>query len=305
MAKQLRFSRWRRLPGAHRITERKLPDHRTELQRLTLYLPGAVLDHAESQASQAGAASVQAYCEGLLRELIEAKARSERLEQSEARRALLEGLDAIANDPDYLAEWSAVSVDRPAGNRSEPLDVETAEPGLDDAAEAVDAWEPGLEAASWPMLRSLDVNMPEDEGGPGAIDPVRADDAPTIDDLELRTAAVVFRHAGLNDEDPTAFLPTLRRGEAVAPESARELVGALIAIERQLGKAPTLDRRLAYALHRLAFEGQVLLTDAWPTVASDQATVDVLRIVQEAVDRILSGEDIRYYQHDPSPEPPP
>ena len=42
-----------------------------------------------------------------------------------------------------------------------------------------------------------------------------------------------------------------------------------------------LDRRLAYALHRLAFEGQVLLTDAWPA-AADAGTIDVLRIVHDS-----------------------
>ena len=42
------------------------------------------------------------------------------------------------------------------------------------------------------------------------------------------------------------------------------------------------------------FEGQILHTDAWPG-AFDAWTVDTLRAVQEAVDRILSGQDIRYY----------
>ena len=63
-----------------------------------------------------------------------------------------------------------------------------------------------------------------------------------------------------------------------------------------------LDRRLAFALHRLAFESQILHTDAWPG-AFDAWTVDTLRAVQEAVERILSGQDIRYYPRlDPPPE---
>ncbi len=45
----------------------------------------------------------------------------------------------------------------------------------------------------------------------------------------------------------------------------------------------------------------MLLTDAWPALASDQATLDVLRMVQESVERVLSGEDIRYYVRE-SPE---
>jgi hypothetical protein len=66
-----------------------------------------------------------------------------------------------------------------------------------------------------------------------------------------------------------------------------------------LRDATSLDRTFAFALHRLAFEGQVLLTDAHSDAAADPATVDALRRVQEAVDRVLSGEDIRYY---PSPD---
>jgi hypothetical protein len=50
-----------------------------------------------------------------------------------------------------------------------------------------------------------------------------------------------------------------------------------------------LERRLAHALHRLALESQVLHTDAWPG-AFDKWTVDAIRAVQAAVERILSGE---------------
>ncbi len=47
-------------------------------------------------------------------------------------------------------------------------------------------------------------------------------------------------------------------------------------------------------LHRLALESQVLLTDAWPGVF-DERVITAIRTVQEAVERILSGQDIRYY----------
>jgi hypothetical protein len=82
----------------------------------------------------------------------------------------------------------------------------------------------------------------------------------------------------------------------VSPDSARELLQALLDLERALQSDSHIDRRLAFALHRLAFEGQLLLTEAWPALAADPATVDTLRLVQEAVDRVLSGEDIRYYE---------
>lgn len=45
----------------------------------------------------------------------------------------------------------------------------------------------------------------------------------------------------------------------------------------------------------MAFEGQILLTDAFPGLAGDTTTLEILRMVQEGADRVLSGEDIRYY----------
>ena len=59
------------------------------------------------------------------------------------------------------------------------------------------------------------------------------------------------------------------------PEVA-ELAQALHDLENATQSTPTMDRRLAFALHRLAFESQILHTDAWPG-AFDAWTVDVLR----------------------------
>jgi hypothetical protein len=107
-------------------------------------------------------------------------------------------------------------------------------------------------------------------------------------------AQTVLRHAAVGSDDPGGFLATIRRGESVVEAAATELLQAINALEVEYRDARTIDRRVAYALHRLAFEGQVLHTDAWPG-ALDESTVNLLRIVQEAVDRVLSGEDIRYY----------
>jgi hypothetical protein len=107
-------------------------------------------------------------------------------------------------------------------------------------------------------------------------------------------AQVVLRHAAVGSDDPGGFLATIRRGESVPEAAAGELLQALNALEIEYRDARIIDRRVAYALHRLAFEGQVLHTDAWPG-SLDESTVNLLRIVQEAVDRVLSGEDIRYY----------
>jgi len=71
-------------------------------------------------------------------------------------------------------------------------------------------------------------------------------------------------------------------------------MAALHQIEADQHGASMLDRRLAYALYRLALESQVLLTEAWPGVFDDP-TIGAIRAVQAMVERILSGQDIRYY----------
>src|SRR5262249_44705907 len=104
---------------------------------------------------------------------------------------------------------------------------------------------------------------------------------------------VVWRHVAMGEDD-WAFLPCLRRGVPVPDAKASELIRALHQLELEHRGAEVLDRRMAHALHRLALESQVLLTDAWPGVFDDPMIVTI-RTVQEAVERILSGEDIRYY----------
>jgi len=123
---------------------------------------------------------------------------------------------------------------------------------------------------------------------------------PSTRDAEMPTAGpspatqAVLRHAAMVDDDPAGFLASLRRGESLPEAVVAELLQALNALEVEYRNARSIDRRVAYALHRLAFEGQILHTDAWPG-AFEGETVNTLRIVQEAVDRVLSGEDIRYY----------
>ena len=110
-----------------------------------------------------------------------------------------------------------------------------------------------------------------------------------------------MRHAGRAHAEGATFLNSLRRGETLDLAAVAELARALRELEAEYGGATAVDRRLAFALHRLAFEGQVLLTDSWPG-AFDTWTIDALRAVQESVDRILSGLDIRYYATDSRPE---
>jgi hypothetical protein len=250
VAKRSRYSRWRRLPGVYRIHERRGPDPSQELQRLILYLPAGTLDRAEAMGLRKGYETIQKYCEDLLVRAIDSEHDREQIEDVEARRGALEGLKAIAEDPDYLAELTASKARERTTPRPEPINAP---------------------AGSWQVLPA-----PE----PTVLSPA---------------AEAVIRHASPGFDDPAAFLPSLRRGEPIGHETARDLIQSLNDLEIEFRDAPRLDRRLAYALHRLAFEGQVLLTDAWQSSGVDAATVDVLRIVQEAVDRVLSGEDIRYF----------
>jgi hypothetical protein len=115
---------------------------------------------------------------------------------------------------------------------------------------------------------------------------------------------VISRHVGSGD-DESGFLPCLRRGEPVPATKAAELIFALNQREEELKGASDIDRRTAHCLHRLALESQVLLTDAWPG-AFDDRVITVIRTVQESVERILSGQDIRYYPqaHGPGSERP-
>lgn len=247
------------MPGTFQSHERRGPDPSAESQRISLYLPIPALDLAEEQAMRAGVDTVQRYCEALLLRAIEAEDVKDRREEVESRRGRLGSLLAIAEDPDYLAEWTASLLDRQGGGGE------------------------GQGAGSAP-----------ERPGPGE----------TI--VERPAVEVILRHAGLLGEETGAFLPSLRGGGPIAPEAGRELMQALIDLEAGHRGASEIDRTLAYALHKLAFEGQILTSEAWAGASVDEATVDLLRLVQEAVDRVLSGQDIRYYSaHDPSSPTPP
>lgn len=242
------YSRFGRLPGLYRIGEHKAPDPHEEPMPLTVYLPGRLLDVAESLAARQGAASIHEYCEGLLRMAIEDEEAAAKDRAVLVTQGTFEILDDMASDPQYLADWNA-------------------------KAHAADA-----EA-------SRQVRFADD----------------LADDGTAFARSIIFRHAGTGDDDPSSFLATLGRGEGVSPEVSDELIGSLRDLEQRLSGAERLDRRLAYALHRLAFVGQVLLTDTSSEAATDPVAVDRVRLVQEAVDRVLSGEDIRYFPDAPTP----
>ena len=101
------------------------------------------------------------------------------------------------------------------------------------------------------------------------------------------SARTIIRHAGL-DDGATGLIACLRRGDTPPSNLMIEVALALSELSEALAGEPAIDRRLAHALHRLAFESQVLLTDAWPD-AFDSVTIQCIRDVQEAADLILSG----------------
>lgn len=247
---------WKRPYTSFRHGDRARPDLGDEPQRLTLYLRGRVLDVAEVLSNRAGALTVQLYCEELLTRTLEAEWSIGRVAEAEERHGPFEGLNEVTDDLEYLAEWNA-SVGKRDGDGAH-------HPPEDDAI-TIDA----TPATSLPS----EPNMP-----PPAPDP---------------TVETVIRHAGLAGDEPLGFLPCLRRGDVPPLETVEELAAALVALDRSLAGAAMMDRRLAHALHRLALESQVLHTDAWPG-AFDAWTVDAIRAVQAAVERILSGESGGY-----------
>ena len=271
MGKRRKFSRWRRLPGAYRIGDDKPPERSGDLERLSLFINGDTYDRAEEQASRLGFPSAVDYCTDVVVKAVETEHVRSHVADVESKRGPLEGLHEIADDPEYLADLrSAVAPARPEPPRAEP-------PRPRDLA-----------------IRYLDESQPT-EPPDALVEDVAARPPRPAAPRELSPAAlVVLRHAGQFGDDGRGFLPTLRRGAQPPSSQVAELSQALADLERECRDDDAMDRRLTFALHRLAFESQVLHTDAWPG-AFDVWTVDTLRSVQEGVERILSGQDIRYY----------
>jgi hypothetical protein len=308
--KRPRFSRWRRLPGVFRTGDNRPATSGTELDRIILYVPARILDLAEALAEKAGVPTVQDYCALLLMQSLEKERVDHKVADFEARRGPLEGLKQIAADPDYLAEWQESSDAKPDGapqsgpnhdatgqialvrNESTPVDIVYSEVEVR-----------RLESRRDSILRPEHGRESDDERQSIPNEP----DAGMIPTVSLKpmvlkmsdslAADVISRHAG-SGEDQWGFLPCLRRGEPVPGSKSAELIYALNQLEEELRGFDSIDRRTAHALHRLALESQVLLTDAWAGVFDDRV-ITVIRTVQEAVERILSGQDIRYY---PAPQ---
>jgi hypothetical protein len=306
LAKRPRFSRWRRLPPVFRTGEHRPIGTGNELDRIILYLPSRVLDLAEVLAEKAGIPAIQEYCERLLIQAIEAEQVRQKVSGFEARRGPLEGLKEIGEDPDYLAEWQSRgepgpnSRPKPPPAPPIPSDAVTVDLALSDGDDAEMQPEPD-EGGVW-FVDPDEEPRPDPSGEPvnPAILATPTDASPdrpaaprSVKVFTDRSAGDVLRRHVAHDEDEMGFLPCLRRGIPVPGAKSAELLHSLTQLELEHRGAEVLNRRLAHALHRLALESQVLLTDAWPGVF-DARMIATIRSVQEAVERILSGEDIRY-----------
>lgn len=334
VAKRPRFSRWRRLPPVFRSGEHRPIGTGNEIDRLILYLPAQSLDLAEALAEKSGIPAIQDYCELLLNQALEAERDRQKVIEFEARRGPLEGFEQVASDPEYLAEWQLEAETRPAPPPPPAVDALSVDFVLAEEAEAEEKYEAAARSGATPEAEPYaPAGMPlanetqdiawveeaapageSDDVEPGAfrIEPASLPAPAPPGRPTIRAAAdpeaveIVRRHAGFGRED-RGFLPCLRRGVPVPPVQSNELIRALNQLELEHRDATVIDRRLSHALHRLALESQVLLTDAWPGVF-DARMVAVIRAVQESVERILSGQDIRYYPRNAAkpaaPEPP-
>jgi len=276
-------------------------------------VPARILDLAEALAEKVGVGSVQDYCALVLMKGLENERVQQRVAEFETRRGPLEGLKQIAEDPQYLAEWQQRSDARtetpPASASNDNLGGMNArragEPATVDVLfldepSALDAPAGGAGSEIKDEETGLEPPPIRSEPSSGSVPTVTLKPAVLLMS-EPSPSEILSRHVG-SGEDQWGFLPCLRRGEPVPVARAAELNRALSQLEEELRGAEVLSRATAHALHRLALESQVLLTDAWPG-AFDERVIAAIRTVQEAVERILSGRDIRYYS---TPlEPPP
>jgi hypothetical protein len=317
------YSRWRRLPPVFRSGEHKIPGPGDDQERIILYLRGDILDQAEAQAKRAGVPTLQEYCAALLARAIEIERVKHHVEDVEAKRGTLEGFSAISDDPEYLAEWrerSGSSEIPAAGAQSPGSSASRAMPELTVEADTLGSVTLPMPPDSTASAenQSLPEPRPESaEAGEQTDRPrVRIEQlSPAIglsvperivpEVLDGTAVSIVLRHVDPAGRDPRAFLPSLRRAQPVSRERGAELMAALERIESDHLGVSMLDRQLSYALHRLSLESQVLITEAFPGVIDDR-TVGLVRAVQEMVERILSGEDIRYDQprENPAAEEP-
>ena len=300
-----------------RTGDHREPEKTSQLDRIILYIPTRILDLAEVLAEKAGLPSIQDYCGLLLMQALEneriqqkvadfrgarrGEGRSEWLQADRQRSGLSGGVETAVPEakPEQTVIYETDEARTASTGRgaSGPVTVDIIYPDEQETFQDAETEQPDTrfdqaDKSPEPLLQ-LGVDP-----SAGTVPIVTL--KPTVRTMSDPPAMeVLARHVGMGDDD-LAFLPCLRRGEPVSAPKVAELIRALGQLEAENRSADVLDRRMAHALHRLALESQVLLTDAWPG-AFDDRVIAAIRSVQEGVERVLSGQDIRYY---PSPSEP-
>ena len=193
MPKRPRFSRWRRLPGVFRTGDQRPDTSGAQLDRIILYVPARILDLAESLAEKAGVGSIQDFCGLLLMKAIETERVRQKVADIELRRGPLEGLNEIADDPHYLAEWKQQSEEKAEA----PASPSAGAPIFIDSQPATEP-------------RAIEVIYPEREAG-------STDSAPAPGHPEIVYSEPVL------ERPPIRIVPAVNLG----PSADRELNGAI------------------------------------------------------------------------------
>ena len=199
--------------------------------------PAAILDLAEAQAEQAGFATVQEYCHRSARPRpSRPSAIREQVADIEARRGPLEGLNEIADDPEYLAELSAAGPHRATAGST----TVTRPPGRRGPHPVLAIRVEGR-ARRRPMNRSPRLSRQAI-----SVEPVLSTD--TTESLAGVGSCSGTRQSRLED-DPLGVppLPAAGRAGASLPEVA-ELAQALRQLEERVPATAMMDRRLTLAL---------------------------------------------------------
>ena len=282
VAKRNKYSRWRRLPaGLSRTSRRQFPDDHDEPRPLTLSSPAPRSTRRRSRPGARAPRRSRNIARGCSGASWTSSGSASRSPRSRRVGAPSKGSRRSPTTRNTSPSGTPRPRARPRRTASPPPELPHPETDLEAESPTPDASEveepPGgrvrpRSAVRSPSRRGRPRTQPPDVPS-AALDRVESEPEPSLDSTAPRrpsaeefsaSAEIVLRHAGRVDAEGATFLNSLRRGETLDLAAVAELARALRDLEAEYGDATAVDRRLAFALHRLAFEGQVLLTDSWP-----------------------------------------
>ena len=253
-------------------------------------------------------ATLQDYCTALLQQAIEDRADSRRKWPTSRRSAACSKASRRSPTTPSISP-NGVPRSRPA-DRDRDRDRDRRPVRVEPSADPAPVLEVVLASDTAPSHEAVSPTMP---GLELESEPIRTPVPPRRSILAVESAVpagslsaaaeVVLRHAGQAGDAGPSFLANLRRGESVPLAEVAELARALHVLEEESRDASMHGSagRLRPAPARLRGAGP-----AHRCLAGRVRRLDGrhLRAVQEAVDRILSGQDIRYYTPGSRPEVP-